>query len=149
MTDDIRLEEAFFYILHQPREGVIQMKTLQLGEGIGALGGFDAAAVAELFADQRADAGEGHVQGLGDGHGFLTYRGIKSFFGNRQRVLLVLGVGDEIGAAGQNLPHRAGLKGDVLDAVQDRALRRTENDIAVLSHDFYDQKLPAQITQLV
>ena len=37
----------------------------------------------------------------------------------------------------------------MLDAVNDRAVFLTENDIAVLSHDFHDQPLSAQIAHFI
>ena len=59
------------------------------------------------------------------------------------------GVRDKILPPGEDLTDRAHLRGHMLDAVDDAAVLRTDNNIAVLPHDLDDQVLPAQISQFV
>ncbi len=61
----------------------------------------------------------------------------------------MLGLGDEIFPSRQHLAHGADLGGDVLDAVDDFAIFITEDDIAVLAHDFHNQLLVAEVAEVV
>ena len=49
----------------------------------------------------------------------------------------------------KDFTHGADLCGDMIDGVQDHAVLLAENNIAVLAHQFDDQKLAADITQFI
>ncbi len=66
-----------------------------------------------------------------------------------QGVQLVLGMGHEIGLAGQHLPETADQAGHMFDTVQDHAVFIAEDDVAVFSHDLYNQCFMPQIPHLV
>ena len=69
----------------------------------------------------------------------------KVFFGNGERVQLVLGVWNKVGTAGKNFADGAYVAGYVLDAVQDHTLVIAENNVAVLAHQLHDQNLVAYV----
>ena len=73
----------------------------------------------------------------------------KFLLGNSERVLFIPGIGNEIFSSGKNFTDRTHMGRDMLDAVQDHSLFVTENDVAVLAHQFHDQTLSAGITQLI
>jgi len=56
---------------------------------------------------------------------------------------------NKISSSRKNFPDGTDLRGNMLDAVDDLIGIRTEDNIAVLSHDLHDQIFPAQIAQLI
>ncbi len=63
-------------------------------------------------------------------------------------ILLVLCLRNEIFPARQNFPHRADYAGNVLDTVDDRIFI-AENEIAVLSHNFNNERFLTQVAHFV
>ena len=55
----------------------------------------------------------------------------------------------EIAAPRKHFPDRADVQGNMLNAVDNRAVGLTEDNIAVFAHQFHDEKLGAQIAQFI
>ena len=149
IIDNAGSEISLPHILHQMRENMKQVNLLQVSDGVGALVRFQGSPVAKLLCDYRADAGIAAVYCLGQRHGLGKYFRLEFLLTCVQRVAFVPGLGDKIGPAGQHLPDRAGLGGDVLDAVDDGLIFIAENNIAVFSHQFQNQILAPQISHIV
>ena len=58
-------------------------------------------------------------------------------------------MGDEIRTSWQNFTYRTYVAGYVLDTVQDHIIIITEDNVAVLSHQFHNENLMAYITKFV
>ena len=122
-------------------------------ENIGGHIAVQMRAVAQLLGDDRGKSREGGVQCLVQRHGFLLHFSAKRRIVHRVkecvRVFFILGMGNEIFPAGKHLAHRAYHAGNMLDAVDDLILVVAEDNIAVLAHDLNDERLAAEISQLV
>ncbi len=73
----------------------------------------------------------------------------KLFLRGFQRIAFLLCLWDEIGPSWKHFPDGAHLGGYVLDAVDNFKILITKNDIAVFSHDFYNQLFVAEIPKLI
>ena len=105
--------------------------------------------VAQFLRQYRRDTGEASVDRLEDRLGLGGKRFTERIFIAGQGIQLVLGVGDEVRLAGQNLSYTADRSGYVLDAVDDSIVIVTEDQVTVLSHQLHDQRLVTQIPHLV
>ena len=126
-----------------------QMGQFCLRQPVGRQVGIDGSQMTDLLCHNGADACEMIVQGLLNRHGRGFYDPAEIRFRDGQRVLFCYCLRDKVFPSGQNLPYRTHIGGHVLDAVNDRAVFLTENDIAVLSHDLYDQLFSAQVAHFV
>ena len=84
-----------------------------LDDGCAVYGG----PVADLIGHGGADACAGAIEGFADLHGTGADLCEEIFFREFQGIQLVLGLGDEIFPAGQDLAHGTHMGGYVLDAV--------------------------------
>ena len=138
-----------FEIFHHPFQRMEKVDLFDLLEGICALRGFQVAAMAEFFCDQRTDAGQRGIDRFGERHGLLADACAKCFFCNCLRIIFVLRFRDKVIASRQYFTYRTHLCRDMLDRIQDHAVLLTENDIAVFAHQLDDQKLAADIPKLI
>jgi len=104
---------------------------------------------ADLFCSDRTDPGKACIDCFWHRHRFPGQMWGKFFKGHGQRICLGHRVWYKIIPSGKNLTYRTHLCGNVLDTVNDLSVLWTKDNIAVLSHDLYDQFLPAEITQFV
>ena len=103
----------------------------------------------DLLSGDGTDPGKAGVDRLGYRHWLCTKQGMKLGFWNCERICFFHGVRDEIVPSGQHFPDRTHLGGDMFDAVNDRSVWSTENNIAVFAHDLHDQILAAKIAKLI
>ena len=105
--------------------------------------------MADLLRDDGTDACKAGIERLGYRRGFPGQQGGKILFWDSKGVGFVHGIRNEIFPPGQHLAHRADLRGDMLDAVDDLSIFGAENNIAVFSHDLHDEHLAAKVAQFV
>ena len=103
----------------------------------------------DLLSSDGTDPGKAGVDCLGYRHWLCTKQGMELGFWNCERICFFHGVRDEIVPSGQHFPDRTHLGGDMFDAVNDRSVWSTENNIAVFAHDLHDQILAAKIAKLI
>ena len=95
------------------------------------------------------DAGKTGGQRLSRRRGGSGKHRNQLFLGQCERILLLDGRGQEVVAPRKDLPDRAHLGRDMLDAVQYPHGIVTEDNIAVLAHQLCDQQLFAEISHLI
>ncbi|EET61776.1 hypothetical protein BRYFOR_06460 [Marvinbryantia formatexigens DSM 14469] len=137
------------YAVHQKLKLAEQVEQLVIRKAVRAPGGFKRCAVAELLGDQGADAGKRRINRLCERHRSSGDNLPENIIADTERVVLVLGIRNKIFPSGKHLAHGADLRGNVLDTVDDGAVRAAENNIAVLAHDFHGKRFLADIAELI
>ena len=145
----MRMKVSCFYILHQPVEVVIQMKSCFRCQGCSGHITIDRSTEADLLCDDRTDPGIGGIDCLCNGAGLCKHLREEFFFCRKKRIVLILCLRDKVSAPRKYLTDRTHLRGNMLDTVYDTIIFVTEDDIAVLAHQFDDQLFRAQVTQLI
>ena len=107
------------------------------------------AAKTDLVGDGGGKARTGGIERLITVHGPGKDLGKKRFFLQGKGILFLLGLHDEPAFSGKHLPDRTDEGRNPFDAVQDRVVLFTENDIAVFAHDLHDQLLVPQIAHFI
>ena len=148
-VNNVRCKLSALHLFHQPEECMIKMGTCSFIQRLCCITSVNGSTVADLLSHYRAHTCKRRVESLGNVLRFFADMLRKFLLGNSEWVLFIPGIGNEIFSSGKNLTDRAHMGRDMLDAVQDHSLFVTENDVAVLAHQFHDQVLSAGITQLI
>ena len=133
----------------KPGKSPVQMDQFRLFIRIRRPVGIQRSLGADLFGGDGTQAGERGVERFGKLCCFFTDQCGKVLLCDSEGIGFFLCVRNKICPSGQNFPDRTHLGGYMLDAVDDLIGIRTEDNIAVLSHDLHDQIFPAQIAQLI
>ena len=126
-----------------------QMPVIRVGQRRGGEVSVNARLIAQFLCQNGRNAGKAAIEGFKDSLGLSGKHILECLPVGSQGIQFVLGGGNEIGLPRQYLAQGADSGGYMFDAVDDRAVAVTEDDIAVLPHDFHNQGLPAQIPHLV
>ena len=142
------MKRTGFDFFHQGEQRSRKPLFFRLGEVTGCLGGIDVASVKQFLSRLGTEPGERSIDCLCRIHSSCE----KSFCligSESQRIFLVHGIRDEIGAAGQYLSHGTHGGWHMLDTVHNGMRLVGQYDIAVFAHKLNDEMFPAEIPHLV
>ena len=109
----------------------------------------DACLVTQFLCQYRRDTGEASVDRLED-RLRLGGKGLpESSLVAGQGIQFILGMGNEIGLAGQDFPDTADCGRYPLDTVDDGIVIVTEDQVTVFAHQLHDQRLVSQIPHFI
>ena len=149
VADDQRRVAVLLYVFHHKVEQMIEMQSGHFLDRICTLVGFQRGTVAQFLCDDRADAGIRGIDRLCKLHRLGKDALAECILCGRERVELFLCLCNKIRTAGKYLAYGAGLCGYTLDAVNDRAIVITENEIAVLAHQLEYKILVTEVAHLI
>ena len=134
------MEVRFFHVCHKPLEMVEQVQFFFFTERICGKVPVYSCAAADFICHHRAYSGVRTVDSFADRFRFGVNCLIECFLGRLFWVLLLRRFRDKIGSSGKHFAHRADICADMFDAVNNCEVFFAENNVAVFSHQFHNEK---------